>query len=237
MLPKERMAEGEWVPPWLRYQHLARYEWAVSFCSGKRVLDAACGNGYGAELLRHAGAAVVGLDVAAEGIEEGQHLGRRNLLLGDATILPFRSGAFDIFVSFETVEHVKAHASYVAEAHRVLKRGGTFICSTPNRALVNPGNTIDDRPFNPFHIREYTQRELAAVLQSKFSSIEWFGQTPFPGWYAAALGSVGRRSKSAGVRLHQARKLAGIALESIEKHRPRALPFDGQPEVLIAVCR
>lgn len=238
MLVKERLEEGQWVPPWLRHQHIARYEWARSFCQGGRVLDAACGSGYGSNVLR-AAAGVVSLDIAPEAIGAGRRsLGNQlRLLLGDTTRLPFRSGSFDTFVSFETIEHVLDDAAYVREARRVVKRGGVFICSTPNRAVVNPGNSIDDPPFNTFHVREYTLDELILLLRGAFGQVTTLGQRGFSGQWVNLLSWVGSRSRISAVRLHQLRKTATMPLERRAWHEPRRMGEREQPEVLIAVCR
>lgn len=230
------MEGGQWVPPWLYYQHIARYEWARQYCSG-RVLDAACGTGYGSATLRGS-SSVVSLDLALEALAEArQTIAGLRLLIGDMTRLPFRSGAFDTFISFETIEHVPDDRAYVTEARRVLRSGGTFICSTPNRRVVNPGNTILDRPFNKFHVREYDQDELQSLLGRSFSEISFLGQSGFGKRYVGALRMIGRRWRMAGVRLHQIRKLAGMPLERRSRHEPRTTASSEEPEVLIAICR
>jgi SAM-dependent methyltransferase len=239
MVPRERISASQWLAPWLRHQHVERYVWAAQFCRSGRIVDAACANGYGAAMLAGAGArCVVGVDISWEPIVEASLLGGRPpLLLGDGTKMPFRSGAFDTFVSFETIEHVADDETFVTEVRRVLRAGGTYLCSTPNRKLVNPGNSIVDRPFNPFHVREYTRDELETLLCGSFSSIEWFGQRSYERSYTALLRWIGRLAPRVAVRAHQLRKLAGLPLEGARKHRPFALPSSVDAEVLIAVCR
>jgi 2-polyprenyl-3-methyl-5-hydroxy-6-metoxy-1,4-benzoquinol methylase len=237
MLVRERLASQSWVPPWLRHQHLARYDWARAFCAGKRVLDAACGNGYGSRILRQ-DARAIGADLAAEAIVDGLSLlSEAPLLLADTTLLPFAKGQFDVFVSFETIEHVADDAGYVAEARRVVAPDGIFLCSTPNRRLVNAGKTIDDRPFNAFHVREYDSGELQRLLEGSFSSVTMLGQTMYAGVYARALAAIGRVWPLASVRLHQVRKLALMPMESRGKHEPVSVPTGCEPEVLLAICQ
>src|SRR5208337_4385431 len=63
-IEEERFYPDGFMPPWVRYQHLERYRWAAKFVAGKRVLDVACGTGYGTALLANAGAAQVdGFDI------------------------------------------------------------------------------------------------------------------------------------------------------------------------------
>ena len=239
MIVKERLQPGAWTPPWLRHQHVARYRWAVDQCRGSLVLDAACGNGYGSRILKEGGS-VISADIAAEAIADARAIaGSRDLqlALADTTGLPFPDGAFGAYVSFETIEHVRDDAAYVAEARRVLRKGGLFLCSTPNRRIVNPGNTIADAPFNPFHVREYTMSELESVLRKSFDHVTLLGQREYGDVYANALETIGRRWKMGAVRMHQLRKLISIPLDGAPRHWPTAVRRGGQPEVLVAVCR
>lgn len=237
MLARERLQDESWVPPWLHFQHLARYEWARPYCRGELVIDAACGNGYGSHILREV-ATVVSLDIAVEALADARR--KRpllRLLLGDTTRLPFRAARFGAFVSFETIEHVHDDVAYVSEARRVIRSGGVFLLSTPNRRLVNPGNGIADRPFNPFHVREYDEHELRTLLLRSFREVTMLGQSAFGAAYARMLRVVGRGWRMAGVRLHQMRKLATLPLERRDRHEPRPFSAGEEPEVLVAVCR
>ena len=259
--PIERLERGQWIPPWIRYQHEARYAWAQQFCAGGRVLDCASASAYGAVVLLAAGAGqVVAVDIAVEAFAaEGDSYKRPRLGMttADATQLPFADGTFDAFISFETIEHVDDDGAYVREARRVVKRGGVFVCSTPNRRMTNPGTTIAEHPFNPFHVREYTAGELATAVAQHFESVEWFGQTFFAPAYARVINAIGGKVRSAAVRLHQMRKVAGAAFDRRRRHQPTPLAGPGEsrgesrgegggeshdesagePEVLIVVCR
>jgi SAM-dependent methyltransferase len=238
MIVRERMEGGQWSPPWLYYQHVARYEWAARTFAGANVLDAASGTGYGSRKLRESSPRVVSLDIAADALAEGKSTTPDlRALVGDTMRLPFRDAAFDTFVSFETIEHVQDDAQYVREARRVTRPGGTFVCSTPNRRVVNPGNTIADPPFNRFHVREYDAGELESLLRQSFSDVTILGQSGFASPYVRALGAVGRRWRMAGVRLHQLRKLLTMPLEKRERHEPQPPRSGEEPEVLIAICR
>lgn len=237
MVIRERLDTQSWVPSWIRHQHVARYEWARSYCGVDRVLDAACGNGYGSRILGSSGW-VVGADLATEAIVDGlDHLAETPLMVADTTALPFRAGQFDVFVSFETIEHVQDDKAYVSEARRVLAKSGWLLCSTPNRRLVNPGNTLADAPFNPHHLREYDAGELRRLLGRSFSQVTMMGQTAYGDRYVGALAAVGRVSARGAVRLHQLRKLGGMPFDSRKRHEPRTIAAGFEPEVLIAVCQ
>jgi len=235
----ERLSLDRWASPWLRHQHLARYRWASSFATGRRILDAACGTGYGTKILAEAGATVVmGVDRAIEAVEEaGKDAHPKSLfIVGNVERLPLPDDEFDVYLSFETFEHVEEGETLIEQAKRVLKPGGTFICSTPNRPLISPGHGLSDRPLNPYHTREYDEEEFDSILRRYFSKPRLYGQTFFPAQYKLRLNRIGKKSPALAVRLHQIRKILGIFREHEEKHRPIELPFRGDPEVLIALC-
>ncbi len=240
-IERERFYPDGFMPPWVRYQHLERYRWAAQLVAGKRVLDVACGTGYGTALLANAGAAQVdGFDCSPEAIAFAKKTwALPNVSFGVAIAdrLPVADGSYDCYVSFETIEHVEDDDALLTEATRVLRPGGSLLVSTPNRELLDPGISIEDRPFNRFHTREYSRDELSERLRRHFPSITWYGQRPFSPRYISWLGRVGRRWPALAVKFHQARKCLGWPWESPQRHLPT--PCSGEPavtEVLIAAC-
>jgi SAM-dependent methyltransferase len=139
----------------------------------------------------------------------------------DVTRLPVPDGHADLYVSFETIEHVADDRGVVAEAARVLKPSGTFLCSTPNREVVNPGNSIEDAPGNPYHVREYAQHELESLLRARFGQVAWYGQTFLPGGYFRLLIRLGRFHRKLARRFHQAQKVCGLLWRSRSTHSQR----------------
>jgi SAM-dependent methyltransferase len=158
------------------------------------------------------------------------------LVRGDVTRLPFQEGAFDLYVSFETLEHVEDDRALVREAFRVLAPGGRFLCSTPNRDLLSPGLSLRDRPRNPYHVREYSIGELEALLASVFPKVLLYGQTWFTERHRKLLARAGGTSNLVAVRLHQLSNLARLPWESERRHWPEPLGKPGTPEVTIAIC-
>ena len=236
----ERVSSQSWVPAWIRHQHVARYEWAAGYCRNRRVIEVACGTGYGAEILSGGGAeSIAGFDASADAIREAQaRPAVKNVVfrVGDAMQLPVADASCDLFLSLETIEHLENDARFLKEVVRVLRPTGTFICSTPNRALTNPGTTIRQHPFNPYHLREYTQAELHAVLRPFFARVEFFGQSAYGVRYQRLLSTIGKRAPAFAVKLHQLRKVAGLPWENFQRHWPQPLTSTWEPEILVALC-
>jgi SAM-dependent methyltransferase len=226
----ERLALDRFSSPWLRNQHLARYRWAAARASGLRVLDAACGTGYGSRILLEAGARrVTSMDLSSEASGPA-------FVRADVSRLPARDGAFDLYVSFETLEHVDDDEALVREARRVLAPGGRFLCSTPNRNLLSPGLTLRDRPRNPYHVREYSIAEFEGLLTRVFPRVTLLGQTWFSEGHRKLLARAGRKSNLLSVRLHQLSNFARLPWESESRHWPLPLAGAGTPEVVIGLC-
>ncbi len=238
----ERLALHRFASPWLRNQHLARYRFAARLAAGKRALDLACGAGYGSGLLRDAGARlVVSADRADEAFREarqpGSGAGRLTGVVADAAKLPFADASFDLYVSFETIEHVEADRAAIEEAHRVLAPGGLLLCSTPEREVTSPGKRLTDRPDNPHHVREYARSEFAALLGRRFRNVRWYGQTPWPAPLLGPVSRIGALSPFAGRKLHSALNVLRLPMEREARHAPYPLEgAAGAPEVLLAVC-
>lgn len=238
----ERLALDRFSSPWLRNQHLVRYRWAAAkFAAGRRVLDAACGTGYGSRLLSEAGARrVISVDLSPEASLEAARnddLQFLRFVRADVTCLPFRDATFDLYVSFETLEHVEDDRALLEEARRLLAPGGTFLCSTPNRDLLSPGLTLRDQPRNPHHLREYSIAEFESLLRRYFPDVTLLGQTWFSETHRKLLARAGRRSNRLAVRIHQLTNLVRLPVESLERHRPMSLEREGTPEVVLGLCQ
>ena len=147
-------------------EHSERYATFRELYKGVDVLDAACGVGYGTNLISTWGAkSVVGLDISDDALSYARsHFEAPGIqfLKGDCTKLPFESGSFDLIVSFETLEHIREAETVVAEFARCLRPGGKLIASTPNRLAYSMGHVEGDE--NPFHVNEMTLPEFKALI-------------------------------------------------------------------------
>lgn len=158
------------------YEHWHRYVFAQPLASGRRVLDAACGEGYGSALLARTAASVVGVDLDPATVD---HARRRygtwaNVEYRCASVAAIDEpdGAFDLIVSFETIEHLAEQAQMLAEFRRLLAPAGLLLLSSPDREIYNRGAAEP----NPFHVRELDRGELLDLLRPHFPAVRLYGQ-------------------------------------------------------------
>lgn len=173
----ERVVPGK-VPIDLFYEHMVRYLFAKNCIKyGQRVLDAGCGTGYGtAVLAEHPGVEVVGVDVSDEAVTYAKgNYGCDNctFVAADLLQMPFAETLFDTVVSFEVIEHLTDPKEFVKAVKEVLRPGGVFILSTPNRRMYS-----DSSPGykNPYHVKEYYHEEFLDMLRSEFSNVHMYAQ-------------------------------------------------------------
>ena len=150
---------------WFR-RHEAAYDAVVPFCPGAVVLEAGCGEGYGADRLAEVARVVLGLDYDAAAVGHvAAAYPRVAAVRANVATLPVRDGSVDVVASLQVIEHLWDQPGFLRECARVLRPGGRLHCSTPNRLTFSPGNGPDDRPLNPFHYRELDPDALATLLE------------------------------------------------------------------------
>jgi SAM-dependent methyltransferase len=154
---------------WYR-RHLAVYEWIAERCAGKKVVDLACGEGYGSDLLASRAAEVIGVDANPEAHEHARLRYRRPNLRFQRGLVEDFDERVDAVVFLQTIEHIH-------EPDRLLERiasaGEVAYISTPNRlTLAPPGAEKSD---NPWHLREYDATEYRALLAAHFDRVELLG--------------------------------------------------------------
>jgi len=172
---------GERYLPWLEeaaigYEHIHRYAHATSFVRNKRVLDLACGEGYGSHLLSKTAQSVLGIDIDDDSIKHARNTYIAPTLefrVGSITDIPIAGGGlFDVAVCFEALEHVTDHHRLLGEVKRLLTSDGLFIVSTPNKILYS-----DEPQFtNAFHVHELYFDEFKELLTAYFTNVTFLGQ-------------------------------------------------------------
>lgn len=179
MVPELYRSEADYI---LYLRHLFAYQTAAGRChASDAVLDIGCGAGYGTRMLADHARQATGVDVSADAVDAALDVyGSADCTFKayDGLRLPFADSEFDAATSFQTIEHVEDDARFAAEAARVLKPGALFVLTTPNRTTrLRDGQ----RPWNRFHVREYSATELEAVLARAFATVEVQGVRASPG--------------------------------------------------------
>lgn len=168
---------GERCVPWAEdlqviYEHYHRYALAAGFTAGARVLDLACGEGFGPALLAAEAREVVGVDIDPQTVQHATaHYCRDNLhfTVGSMVDPQLLDGAepFDVITCFEALEHVEEQDTLIAVVARLLVPDGLLLTSTPDVAVYSHEHGND----NPFHVRELTEPEFQALLGGSFGHV------------------------------------------------------------------
>ncbi len=155
----------------IAHEHWHRYAFARRYVAGKRVLDVACGEGYGSALLAGVASTVTGIDIDAGAVAHARAtyaaLSNVRFEEGSAASLPLADGSVDAVVSFETIEHLPRadQPRMMEEIARVLAADGVLVMSAPNPVEYSAARNYS----NPFHLHEPDRAELAALLGQRLS--------------------------------------------------------------------
>ncbi len=157
---------------WFR-RHLAVYEWIAARVRGMRVIDMACGEGYGSDVLAAAAAGVVGVDANPEAHEHARLRYRRaNLRFARELVETFSEEA-DAVVFLQTIEHLTDPGAALARFGSLVGERGPVFVSTPNVLTLAPRGA--SRSDNPWHVHEYRAEEFAELCRTRFAVVEMFG--------------------------------------------------------------
>ena len=214
----ERFIPGAQGEIWMEHWH--RYHFVAPLAAGKRVLDVACGEGYGSALLARHAARTTGVDISEAAIAHARKAygGTANLafVAAPCTKLPLADASVDVVVSFETIEHIQEQEEFLDEIARVLAPDGVLVLSCPNKREYT-----DRRGYtNEFHVKELYREELAALLARRFPETAWFGQ----------------RLTFFSVLAPEAPAAKGHAIEVAESDPAQARPGVGEPLYFLVVA-
>ena len=170
----------------VKIEHMHRYQIALNFAQGKKVLDIACGEGYGSNLLAKAASSVIGVDVAYEAILHAKKKYSCNnirFIQGDCAAIPISNNYIDLVVSFETIEHHARHKEFILEIKRVLKKDGLLIISSPDKKEY----TDFVGYINEYHLKELYYSEFEQLIKENFKHFSILGQRIKFGSYITPL--------------------------------------------------
>lgn len=158
---------------WFR-RHEVVYERLATRCVGRDVLEAGCGEGYGADLIAGVARRVVAVDYDDAAVAHVRvRYPRVEVMQANLAELPLPDASVDVVVNFQVIEHLWDQGQFVRECHRVLRPSGLLMVSTPNRITFSPGR---DTPINPFHTRELNAAELTELLvDAGFAEVAMYG--------------------------------------------------------------
>jgi SAM-dependent methyltransferase len=158
-------------------RHLIVYEWIAARVAGQRVVDMACGEGYGAATLARAASTVVGVDANPEAFEHARlRYVQPNLSYERSLVETYGAdahGSFGAVTFLQTIEHVQEPANVLSHFKRLLAPGGTAYVSTPNLLTLAPPGA--EKSENPWHLKEYRAHEFRALCDEVFDHVEIYG--------------------------------------------------------------
>ena len=159
---------------WYR-RHLAVYEWIGARVIGRRVIDMACGEGYGSEVLARGAAAVVGVDANPDAHEHARlRYTRQNLSFERGMVENHGElGSYDAVVFLQTIEHVQDPTAVLRHFRSLLAPGGVVYVTTPNVLTLAPPGAA--KSGNPWHIKEYRAPEFEQLCRGVFGQVRMLG--------------------------------------------------------------
>ena len=216
----ERLVPGA-VDANLWNEHISRYAFAASFCSGReRILDAGCGTGYGSNFLMRTAQSVLGIDASHDAIgyatrQYANPATRFAVSLCEA--LPVAPGSVDLIVAFEVIEHLTGWQVFLEQCQQALSPEGALLVSTPNKKQYTESRGAAGP--NPFHVHEFEFAEFSAELERLFPCVRIFGQNHSESIVFTAVGASGMKAQLAS--LHVEPEQAGFFV-AVCSRRPMA---------------
>jgi SAM-dependent methyltransferase len=157
---------------WYR-RHLAVYQWIAERCAGLDVVDMACGEGYGTNLLASRAATVTGIDGNPEAHEHAKLKYTRPGVVFKRDLVETYTQDCDAVVFLQTIEHVQDPKAVLDHFKDMLRDGGTAYVSTPNVLTLAPHGA--EKSGNPWHLREYRAEGFRALCEQSFEHVDLLG--------------------------------------------------------------
>jgi 2-polyprenyl-3-methyl-5-hydroxy-6-metoxy-1,4-benzoquinol methylase len=159
---------------WYR-RHLVVYDWIAERVAGKRVVDMACGEGYGSGVLAGTAAHVTGVDANPEAYAhaKAKYASEKVAIVRDLIETYREPEPVDAVVFLQTIEHVQDPAAILRHFASMLKPGGSVFVSTPNLLTLAPAGA--EKSDNPWHVKEYKPYEFRALCQEVFTDVQIYG--------------------------------------------------------------
>jgi SAM-dependent methyltransferase len=157
---------------WYR-RHLVVYEWIAERVRGQRVIDMACGEGYGTSVLASVAASATGVEANPEAYEHARlRYGGANIRFARDLVESFAEHA-DAVVFLQTIEHLRAPGEVLEHFRSLVGPSGRVYVSTPNVLTLAPKGA--ERSGNPWHVHEYRREEFEALCRTHFAHVDLYG--------------------------------------------------------------
>ena len=169
--------------------HIASYQFALQYVTGKKVLDYGCGSGYGAQILSENAQSVTGVDVSNEAVSYAkENFTSNNLTFKNIDELADEK--FDVIVSFQVIEHVRNDKTYLKKLKELLNPGGILLLTTPDKE--NRLFNYIQKPWNKYHLKEYSAKSIETLIKQFFIDFEILKISSIP---ELVLPEIKRRKK------------------------------------------
>ena len=206
--------------------HLHAYATAAGLVRpGTRVLDIGFGEGYGAEILREAGADYRGVELDPAIVQHARERYGPWFEAYDGSSIPAPDGAFDLVLMLQVIALLPDPPVVLHEIRRVLAPAGQALVTTPNRIYRLADG---QRPWNRHHFREYTAAELGEELEAVFGDVRVLG--------VFASEPIDSLVKARGARARRLARLDPLGLhhrlpDSVNARLRRVMRHAAQPSV------
>jgi SAM-dependent methyltransferase len=154
-------------------RHLVVYRWIAQRVHGRRVVDLACGEGYGSAELGRTAASVVGVDANPDAFEHARAKYTSGAVRFERNMIELWQGDVDCVVFLQTIEHVQDAGAVLERIKALIGPEGVAYVSTPNVLTLAPQGA--ERSGNPWHVHEYRPQEYRDLCERHFGRVDLLG--------------------------------------------------------------